>query len=314
MSSVPVKRTPGVERAVPVSARRSNRLQRRRILTGYAFVAPAVLLLLLIHVVPIAVAFYLSFTRYDLLNPPQLIGMRNYQMLLQDQTFLASLGRTAYFTLAQVPLGTLLALLAALLLNQRIWGRGPLRTMVYLPQASSYVVVALIWTFLYQPINGPINIGLKALGLSPVYWLTDYNLAMPSLVVMSIWRNLGYYMLIYLAALQAIPHELHEAAAIDGATAFGRFRYITVPLLAPATAFIVITWAIGAMQMFTQAYVMTGGGPVDATTTVVYRIYQAAFLFLQMGVASAMSVLLFVVVALLTLVGRRVLMREEGTQ
>jgi len=296
----------------PTALSRRGRLARQRARTGYLFVAPAVVVLLLTNLVPILVAFYLSFTRYDLLHPPSFAGLQNYQLLLNGASFIDAVGRTLYFTITQVPAGTVLAILAALLLNGPIAGRGPLRTAIYLPQATSYVVVALIWSFLYDPMSGPLDLALKAIGIGPVYWLTDPNLAMPAIVILSIWRNLGYYMVIYLAALQAVPRELHEAAAIDGATSFGRFRHITLPLLTPVTAFVLITWSIGAMQMFTQAYVMTGGGPVDATTTVVYRVYQAAFLFLQMGQASAMAFALFVVVAAMTLLSRSILMREES--
>lgn len=287
-------------------------LTRQRARTGYAFVAPAVLILVVTNLIPLLSTLYLSFTEYDLLSAPRWVGLGQYQSLLGDSAFRDAIGRTLYFTLAQVPLGTALALLTALLLNRDMTGKTAYRTIVYLPQATSYVVIALIWVFLYDPINGPLNIFLKSFGGGPVYWLTDERLAMPSLVIMSIWRNLGYYMIIYLAALQSVPQELHEAAAIDGASAFGRFIHITIPLIAPVTAFIVVTWTIGALQMFTQAYVMTGGGPVGSTTTIVYRLYEDAFLFLQLGRASAMGMLFLVAVAGLGLLGRRFIAGKDA--
>lgn len=267
--------------------------------------------LLIVHVLPILISFVLSFTSYDLINQPSWNGIQNYQSLLGNAEYWQSLVRTGYFALGQVPLGTLLALLAALLLNQRLIGSGLWRTIVYLPQASSYVIVAIIWAFLFNPTVGPLDAWLRALGLPPIYWLTDLRVAMPSLILMSLWRNLGYYMVVYLAAMQAIPNELYEASEVDGASALSRFRHITLPLLAPITGFILITWFLGALQMFTQAYVMTSGGPVDATTSVLFLIYREAFQFLNFGEASAMAVVFFIIVALITLLARRLAARRE---
>lgn len=307
LTSVPSRRwlswLQGAERGV---------LTKRRARTGYAFVAPAVLILVVTNLIPLLATLYLSFTEYNLLSPPQWVGLGQYESLFQDTDFRNAIGQTLYFTVAQVPLGTAIALLTALLLNRDMAGRTAYRTIVYLPQATSYVVIALIWVFLYDPINGPLNIFLTSMGGDPMYWLTDERMAMPSLVIMSIWRNLGYYMVIYLAALQSVPQELHEAAAIDGASAFGRFLHITIPLIAPVTAFIVVTWTIGALQMFTQAYVMTGGGPVGTTTTIVFRLYEEAFLFLQLGRASAMAMLFLIAVAALGLLGRRFIAGKEA--
>lgn len=298
--------TTGVARgATPSLRRRGRSIEQRRARIAYGFIAPALILLILTSIIPIVVALALSFMRYDLLSPPDWVGTDNYRTILTGGQFFDDMGRTLYFTLAQVPIGTVIALLAAVLLNQKIAGSQFIRTTVYLPQAASYVVVALIWVFLYDPVNGPINIILNRLGFGPYYWLTDSALAMPSLVIMSIWRNLGYYMLIFLAALQDIPRDLMEAAELDGATPTQKFLHVTLPLLRPIVGFVVVTWAIGALQMFNQAYVMTGGGPIEATTTVVYRIYTDAFLFLKFGEASATSFIFFVIVGLITLASRR---------
>lgn len=294
--------TPRTTASARSSARRG--IAQRRARTGYALLSPAAAVLTLTSLLPLVVAFVLSFFSYDMLNSPKFVGVQNYTDMLGDSSFWSAIRHTLYFALVQVPIGTILALSAALLLNQRIAGRNGYRTIVYLPQAASYVVVALIWSFLYDPQVGPIDAALRHLGGPTVQWLTATHLAMPALIIMSIWRNLGYFMVIYLAGLQGIPRELHEAAAVDGASAIVRFRYVTLPLLKPVTGFILITWFLGALQMFTQAYVMTGGGPVDATTTVVYRMYQEAFLFLHVGRASAIAVLLFVVVAVVSLLTR----------
>lgn len=285
--------------------------RRREALTPLIFVGPALAVLVLVHVVPIVISLILSFTNYDLINQPQFTGLQNYQSVLSNAEFWQSLARTGYFALGQVPLGTLLALLAALLLHQRLVGSAAWRTIVYLPQASSYVIVAIVWSFLFNSSVGPIDTWLRALHLPPVYWLTDVRMAMPSIIIMSLWRNLGYYMVVYLAAMQAIPEELYEASQVDGASSLARFRHITMPLLTPITGFILITWFLGALQMFTQAYVMTNGGPVDVTTSIVFLIYRAAFEFLQFGQASAMAIVFFLIVAALTLIARWLMVRRE---
>ncbi|MGW5366241.1 carbohydrate ABC transporter permease [Actinopolymorpha pittospori] len=292
-----------------VTLRRSGtRLRRtplqRRALTGQLLLSPAALAVFLISVLPLGIAVWLSLCDYDMLSPPRFVGLRNYTETLSDPAFWSAVKHTLAFALEQVPLGTVVALAVAVLLNQGIAGRDVYRTIIYLPQAASYVVVALVWSYLYDPIVGPINLAIRDVGWPTIHWLTDEQLAMPSLVIMSIWRNLGYFMVIYLAALQGIPKELREAAAIDGANAIRTFRHITLPLLRNVTSFVLITWFLGALQMFTQAYVMTGGGPVEATTTVVFRIYQEAFLYLRVGRASAIAVMMFTVVAILTLATR----------
>lgn len=307
--------SPDIARAlVRASTRRRRRtpLQRRAIV-GQLFAAPSALALTLVSIVPLGVAVGLSFFDYDMLSAPRFVGLDNYLSVLGDNSFWTAVGNTLAFALEQVPIGTATALAVAVLLNQRLPGRNIYRTIVYLPQAASYVVVALVWSFLYEPSFGLINQGVRALGGDTVFWLTDTDTAMPALVIMSIWRNLGYFMVIFLAALQGIPTELKEAAAVDGASAWSTFWHITLPLLSNVTGFVLITWFLGALQMFTQAYVMTGGGPVDATTTIVYRVYQDAFQFLRLGRACAIAVMMFLTVALATLVTRRFTGRRGRT-
>ncbi len=270
-----------------------ERAQRR---AGALLTAPAAAVVLGTVVVPMLFAAYLSFTRYDLLSPPRWVGLRNYRALLGDPVFHQAVGNTLFFAVGQVAIGIVVALFVALLFDQRITGGPLIRTVLYLPQAMSYVTVALLWSFLYDPSHGPVNAALRALGLDTVHFLTDTTLAMPSILAMSLWRNLGYYMIILLAGLKAIPPELVEAAKVDGAGWWRRLWHVTVPQLRSPLFFVAVTWFLGGLQMFTQAYVMTQGGPVNATRTVVYEMYESAFTALDIGRAAAVAVLLFLVV------------------
>src|SRR5699024_2249975 len=218
--------------------------------------------------------------------------------------FWVTAGNTLYFAVTQVALGTVVALLVALLLSQAMPGNGVMRTIVYLPQAMSYVVVALIWNLLYDPLNGPINGLLEALSFGPVNFLTDSHLAMPSIIAMSIWRNLGYFMIILLAGIQSVSTEMLEAAQMDGAGAMQRFFHITVPQLSNTLLFVVVTWFLGGLQMFTQSYVMTDGGPVNATRTLVFQMYDAAFKAGSIGEATAISVMMFSAVVVVSILLR----------
>ena len=286
------------------SARRSAGFEAHRRRAGLMLVSPALLLILLLSITPLVVAIVLSFTHYDLFTAPQFIGFTNYRSLFRDDDFWQALGNTVTFAVGQVGIGVVVAIAVALLFNQSLAGGSVMRTIVYIPQAASYVVVALLWTMLLDPAYGPIDRLLQALGARPLYFLTSSELAMPSIIVMSLWRNLGYFMVIILAALKAVPRELLEAAAIDGAGPVGRFFYITLPGIASAVVFVAITWFLGALQMFTQSYVMTRGGPVNATKTLVYIMYEQAFAALNIGKASAVAVLLFGAVVVLSVLLR----------
>lgn len=272
---------------------------------------PGLALLLLLSGVPVVLALLLSFTDYNLIQAPRPVGLANYQLLATDGTFTASVLRSLEFVVMIVPSGTLISLLVALLLRPAVRGIGAVRTIVYVPQGISWVATALIWSWLYNPIYGLIDHLLTLIGLAPVAWTTDFGTAMLAIVIMSIWRDIGFFGIIFLAALQGIPASLYEAAAIDGASRFASFRQVTLPLLGPTLFFVVVIWTIGGMQMFTQAFVLTNGGPVDATQTIVYTIYLTAFQFLKMGYASAQAFALFVVIVALTLVNRRLFRDQE---
>lgn len=284
--------------------RRGTGLQRSKARAGVSLASPGMLGIVLITLVPLALGFVFSFYEYDLIRPPTFVGMENYTSTLSDPVFWVTAGNTLYFAVTQVALGTVVALLVALLLSQAMPGNGVMRTIVYLPQAMSYVVVALIWNLLYDPLNGPINGLLEALSLGPVNFLTDSHLAMPSIIAMSIWRNLGYFMIILLAGIQSVSTEMLEAAQMDGAGAVQRFFHITIPQLSNTLLFVVVTWFLGGLQMFTQSYVMTDGGPVNATRTLVFQMYDAAFKAGSIGEATAISVMMFSAVVVVSVLLR----------
>ncbi|MFC0011337.1 carbohydrate ABC transporter permease [Devosia nitrariae] len=282
-------------------------LERRQRLAGEILLSPAAVAIILTSVVPLLLAFYFSLTNYSLLAPPQWVGLANYQAILRDPVFWESLRNTLSFAVSQVGIGIVVVVLVAALFNGYLFGGPVMRTIVYLPQAASYVVVALVWNLLLDPAVGPINSALMAIDWGPIYFLSDPAWAMPSIVVMSMWRNLGYFMIIVLAALKSVPSDLLEAAKMDGANAVQRFWTISLPTIRGVVAFVAITWFLGALQMFTQSYVMTRGGPVNATRTIVYLMYDEAFTNLSIGKACAMAVMLFLLVVVLSLVLRFVL-------
>jgi len=287
--------------------RRAHDLERRQRVAGETLLAPAVLAIVLTSVVPLVLAFYFSLTNYTLLAPPQWVGLANYIAIVRDPVFWEALRNTLSFAVSQVGVGIVVVVLVAALFNGYLFGGPVMRTIVYLPQAASYVVVALVWNLLLDPAVGPINAMLEKIDWGPIYFLSDPDWAMPSIVVMSMWRNLGYFMIIVLAALKSVPSDLLEAAKMDGANAAQRFWTISLPTIRGVVAFVAITWFLGALQMFTQSYVMTRGGPVNATRTIVYLMYDEAFTNLSIGKACAMAVMLFLLVVVLSLLLRLVL-------
>ncbi len=289
----------------------SGGLERRQRAAGRWLLTPALGVMTLTIVIPLLFATFLSFTKYDLLSPPRFVGLGNYSKLLTDPVFGQAVVNTIVFALGQVVIGIVVAFFVAMLFNNPLVGGNLMRTMVYVPQAMSYVTVALLWSFLYDPFVGPIDAAVRALGLPTINFLTNVNLAMPSIMAMSLWRNLGYYMIILLAGLKAVPAELVEAAKIDGAGWWGRLRHVVVPSMRNTIFFVAVTWFMGGLQMFTQSYVMTQGGPVNATRTVVYDMYESAFTNLDIGRGSAITVLLFLVVVLVALPARLVRELQE---
>jgi multiple sugar transport system permease protein len=253
----------------------------------------------------------LSFNDYSILQPPEWAGVANYQKLLGDTVFWRSVVNTTYYAFVTIPMGMALALALALMLNEKIRGVAVLRTIFYMPQVTSAVAISMVWLWLYETDIGLFNYLLERIGLSPVRWLADPQTAMPSIILMSIWHGLGYRMIIFLAGLQGIPEHLYEAAKLDGAGRWARFRYVTWPMLMPTTFFVFVTSTIGAFQVFGQVYVMTSGGPMDSTTVIVHQIYQNAFVFLKMGYGAAMAFVLFLIVLILTVLNFRYARSDE---
>jgi multiple sugar transport system permease protein len=282
----------------------------------------AVLLLLPAAVVVFGVVLYpivrtaiVSFFEVNSAAPvtTPFVGLQNYRDMVHDEKFRNSVVNTVYFTGVSVPAGMAIGLGIALLLNQPLRFRSLLRTMYFLPVVTPFVVVAIIWKWLYNGDFGLFNYYLLKTHLihDPLLWLSDKNLAMPAVILMTIWTSVGFSMVVYLAGLQSIPEELYEAARVDGAGPFARFRHITLPMLRPTTLFLLVIGIIGSFQVFTQIFVMTNGGPVDRTTTMVFYIYQSAFKFYEMGYASTLAFALFAMLLVFTALQLR-LYRKEG--
>jgi multiple sugar transport system permease protein len=282
--------------------------QIRREWSAYLFISPGLVLFSVFTFYALILTLYLTFHRWSIIEPDKpFIGLDNYRRLVHDTEFWHAAINTLYFTGASVPLTMVIGLGIALLLNQPLWGRGIFRTIYFLPIVTPFVVVSIIWKWLYQPDYGLFNFYLLKLHLvdQPLLWLSDQNLAMPAVILMSVWGGIGYSMVIYLAGLQAIPQELYEAAEVDGAGALSRLWYVTIPMLRPTTLFLLVIGIIGSFQVFTQIFIMTSGGPVDRTTTMVYFIYQTAFINFDMGYASTLAYALFVMLLAFTVINLR---------
>lgn len=287
--------------------------QKEEVIVGYVFVTPALIGLGLFVIVPMLWALYLSFHSWDLLSPPNFIGFSNYLSLFKDSLFISSMRQTLFFSAMVVPLLFFSSLFLAILLNQKfIKGKNAFRLCFFSPVVVSMVVASIIWMFIYDPSFGFANFILTRFGIPPQRWLTSVNQALPSIVIVTVWKAVGYYMLIFLAGLQTIPKEFYEAATIDGATGWQRFRYITFPLLKGTSIFVIVMTTIDSMRTFTQVYVMTQGGPAKSTYVLAMHIYRTAFVFLKMGYASTMAVILFLLIFLLVFIERKYL-REEST-
>lgn len=271
-------------------------------LIGYLFAAPALILLAAFWIYPIIQSLYLSFTSWDMLSPkPRWIGIENYVKLFASPEFRLSLANTAVFTVATVLLTGTLALVLAVLLDTGLRAASLYRTLIFSPYVTPTVAAAVVWLWVYEPNNGLANWMLSWLGLPRLRWLASTELVLVSLILMNIWKYAGYYMLLFLAGLQRIPGELYEAAALDGAGPWHRFRHVTLPLLSATSLFIVIVGTIQSFQVFDQVAVMTQGGPANASLVLVFYLYRYAFQFFEVGYASAAATVLFGILLVLTL-------------
>ena len=275
------------------------------------FLAPALGLITLFFLLPIAAALLLSLTDFDIYtigDPSTLrfIGWDNYRQVFAHPLFWTALHNTLYFVLIGGTLSVAVSLGAALLLNSHLSCCKTLfRTVYFLPVVSTLVAVAVVWRALYHPEAGLLNQLLGAFGVQPIDWLGDPNWAMPAIILMAVWKNFGFNMIIFIAGLQAIPERLFDAAKLDGASAWAQFRYITLPQLAPTFLFVSLMTMIGSLQLFAEPYVMTQGGPANATLSLVMLMYQEGFRWWNMGFAAALAFVLFAMILAATLVQLR---------
>jgi multiple sugar transport system permease protein len=277
-------------------------LPQREAVAAYLFLLPFLVGLLLFVAGPVVASFALAFMSWDLLNPPTWVGLGNFEkMFLEDALFPVSIGNTAYFTFISVPLHIAVALATALALNAKLWGIRFYRTAFYVPSVTPAVANALLWIWIFQPEVGLANVALEAFGLPGQTWILDPDMVKPSFILMSLWAT-GGQMVIFLAGLQGIPDHLYEAANIDGAGAWRRFVAITLPMLSPVIFFNLVIGIIGSFQIFAAAFIMTNGGPSNQTLFLVLYVYRQAFQFLQLGYASALCWVLFVIILLFTAV------------
>jgi multiple sugar transport system permease protein len=274
---------------------------------AWVFLAPAMIVLGLFFLLPVVAALALSLTDYDLyaladIRNLRFIALANYVDLLQRPLFWSALGHTVYFVAIGVPLSMLASLGAALLLNSPLARAKPFfRTALFAPVVTTVVAVAVIWRYLFNTKYGLVNFSLGELGIGPIDWLGDPRWSMPTIILFAVWKNFGYNMIIFLAGLQAIPPDLYEAARIDGASPMRQFRHITLPMLKPTMVMVSILTVSGYFQLFAEPYVMTEGGPLQSTVSVLYLMYEEGFKWWSLGSASAVAFLLFVIMFAVTL-------------
>lgn len=272
--------------------------------SGYILILPFYIFFAVFVITPIIMNIGLSFTNYDI-TQMSFVGIQNYLNLTTDRFFWLSMKNTAIYTFFTLIFTMTLGLVLAVFLNQKLRGLKFFRTSFYLPYVTSMVAVSMIWLWLYEPSHGIVNQMLGCFGIKGREWLYDANTALGSIIVMSIWKYTGYYMVIFLAGLQGVPGELYEAATVDGANGFQKFFKVTLPMLSPVTFFLLVTGIINNFNVFEQVIVMTNGGPMNSTTTIVHQIYSRAFFDFLMGYAAALSVVLLLVVLILTVINFR---------
>ncbi|GGI46932.1 ABC transporter permease [Paenibacillus marchantiophytorum] len=281
----------------------SSRALRRNRITGYTFLLPNIIGFLIFICFPVGASFLMSFTEWNGFGDIEFAGLSNYIRLWSDETFRISLLNSLIMTGVSVPVTLLLAILAAVALNKGLRGVKIFRTAIFLPHITATIAVAVVWQLLYNPTMGPINGMLRSLGIDhPPMWLASTQWALISVIIVSIWHSIGYYMVLYLAGLQGIPKDLYEAAEIDGAGKVSQFRNITLPMLSPVIFFTIIMGIINSFKVFDLVFVLTKGGPGRSTHMLVYDIYYTAFQRFEYGYASAMAYVLFAIILVITLI------------
>ncbi|BBF45247.1 N-acetyl-D-glucosamine ABC transport system, permease protein 1 [Lachnospiraceae bacterium KM106-2] len=283
--------------------KRSTKLNRREWAAGYLFLLPNLIGFFIFTAIPVVMGFIVSLTDYTGFGDYHFIGFSNYIKMFQDSSFIIALKNNLFYTFTSVPLTILFALLLALMLNRKLYFGDAFKTVYFFPNLTSMVAVGCVWLQLFEEKNGPVNQMLSAFGMdNPPKWFWGAATAMISIVIVVVWKQAGYYMIMFLGGLKNIPTHLYESAKIDGATPMEAFRYITWPMLSPTTFMVTILTFIGSFQVFDIINVTTEGGPGRATTVLVMRVYQEAFRYGRMGYASAIGYFLFLIVFLITLV------------
>lgn len=278
---------------------------------GWVFILPALLGTLIFIVIPVICSFGLSFTKWDLLNPIRFVGLDNYKEIFSEALFFKIFWNTVVFAISTSVLGVIIPLILACILNSKIRGSEFYKTAYFLPFITPMIVIGVVWEWIFDPNIGLLNHILHL----HINWLYDTHFAMPALIIVSVWKLIGYNMVIFLSSLSGISQSMFEAAKIDGATPFQTFKNVTIPLLSPSIFFVVIITAISSFQVFDLIYLMTQGGPLDSTNVLVYAIYKNAFEYFNVGKASAIAYVLFFIILVLTLVQwslRKKLVYNEG--
>jgi multiple sugar transport system permease protein len=288
-----------------------GKLHRHQARTGYLFITPTLLLFLIFTIIPVVMAFYLSFTNYDVLSHMDWVGFDNYRRLWLDSLYWTTFKNVFFYAVIFVPLNILISIALAMLLNFKRSGVKLFRTMNYLPTLTSAVAAATVWIWLLHPEYGLVNGLLSYVGITGPAWLAQTDTAMFAIILVTLWQSVGANMIIYIAGLQGVPDYLYESSKLDGANAFQRFVYITWPQLRPTTFLVSTMSIIGALQLFDQAFVLTQGGPGNVTKTPVYLIYQQGFNQLQMGYASAQAFILALAILVFSFVNMRLNKSEE---
>jgi len=283
--------------------RRLTPMQKKEAVAAWLFLTPNLLGFSIFVFLAVCVAFWLSFQSWDLISSPRFVGLANFRNLFQDRDFGRAMANTAFLVLGNVPLTVITAMVMALAMNQKLKGITVFRTAFYLPVVTSTVAISIVWIWLLNPEYGLINYVLRTFFQiqQPPEWLQSTVWSKPAIVMMSVWQQFSFYMIIFLAGLQSIPNHYYEAAEIEGASPWRRFIHITLPLLSPTTFLVITMKLIYSFQIFEQVYVMTQGGPAGSTETIVFYIFMNAFRWFEMGYAAAMAWILFIIVFVLTL-------------
>lgn len=306
--------SPGPVTAKPPTVKqRASKNRRRNTLVGWSFILPNFIGFAALTLVPMAMAFVIAFTNWNSYSTPEFVGLANFKRMIGDSSFQIALKNTAYYALGHIPLTIFAALGLALLLNRKLKGVGFFRTAMFFPYITSLVAVAVVWNMLFNPTMGPINQFLGFIGIENLPgWTTSTAWSMPAVIITSVWRDMGYYMILYLAGLQAIPSEYYEAAQVDGANAWQRFWNVTIPSLRPTTFFVLVMVTIASFKVFDLIVVMTDGGPGRSTLVLSQLIYREGIKENRFGYSSAISLTLFFIVLIFTIVQFKLNQRKEN--